>query len=276
MTISQRQIFLHALEGLLKPVARFCLRRSLKLQEFTETAKTVFLQVAAEEIEREGAPVSTSKLSVITGLHRRDVMRLFKKQETKLTSDTSIVSRVIGQWQNDSRFSKAGKPRALKFEGKNSEFMELVRSVSKDLNPYTVLFELERIGAVSKDNDNDIVTLESKVYVPSGDIKESLSLLASDSADLVEAVEENIFKPQPMPNLHIKTQYDNICPEFIPEIRAWFLERGEIFHEEARKFLSKFDKDLNPKFAAKAGKARAAVGTFSVVDVTELAEEEED
>lgn len=273
--MSQRQIFLQALEGLLRPLARFCLRRSLKLQEFIETAKTVFLQVAAEEIEREGAAVSTSRLSVITGLHRRDVMRLFRKQETKLSADTSIVARVIGQWQQDSRFStRSGKPLPLRFEGRNSEFMQLVRSVSKDLNPYTVMFELERIGAVSKDGDT--IRLESNVYVPSGDIKEALSLLASDSADLAEAVEENIFRPQELPNLHIKTQYDNICPEFIPEIRKWFLDRGGIFHEEARKFLAKFDKDLNPKLADKEGGARAAVGTFSVVEVNETEEGEKD
>ena len=268
MPISQRQIFLKALEGLLRPLARFCLRRSLKLQEFTETAKAVFLEIAAEEIKREGAAVSTSRLSVITGLHRRDVMRLFRNQESKLGTDTSIVARVIGQWQQDSRFStRNGKARALQIEGRNSEFMELVRSVSKDLNPYTVLFELERIGAVKRSENT--LTLESSVYVPSGDIKEGLLLLARDSADLISAVDENIFKPDELPNLHIKTEYDNICPEFIPEIRRWFLEHGQTFHEEARKFLSKFDKDLNPKLSGKAGGIRAAVGTFSLVDRSE-------
>ncbi|NMC62332.1 MAG: hypothetical protein GYA55_04120 [SAR324 cluster bacterium] len=265
MRMSQRQLFLQALRALLRPISRFCLKRSIRLQDFIEIAKSVFLEAAAEQVRLQGAIVSTSRLSVITGLHRRDVMRLFNKQESKLGTDTSLVARVIGQWQQDPRFSsKSGKAKILKLEGKCSEFTELVRSVSKDLNPYTVLFELERIGAVSRQQGT--ICLQSAVYVPTGDVAQGLSLLAADSADLIAAVDENIFSPKELPNLHIKTQYDNLCVENVPEIRKWFLEKGEKFHKEARSFLSKFDKDINPKLKNKTGGARAAIATFSFIE----------
>ena len=262
MTILPRDIMLDCLGLLLRPIVRFCLRRSLKIQDLLEAAKVAFVSLAEDEIADSKA--STSKLSIMTGLHRRDVMRLWKEQRAP-KNQGSLLTRVLGQWQQDRRFqTKQGKPRLLEYEGKESEFVDLVRSVSKDLNPYTVLFELERIGAVVRVGSN--LKLVTTTYVPRGNLKESFSLLASDSEDLLSAVEENLVNTPAIPNLHIKTHYDNICEEFVPQIRNWFLDRGAAFHREAREFLAKFDKDLNPALAKHKGGVRAAVGTFSRIE----------
>ena len=62
-----------------------------------------------------------------------------------------MISRVVAQWENDRRFlTQAGKPRVLSCDEDDSEFSELVRLVSKDLHPGTVLFELERSGIVER------------------------------------------------------------------------------------------------------------------------------
>lgn len=252
-----------SLISLVKPIARFCVRRSLKLQDIVEALKVALLEVANEEMEKSGATPSTSKLSIMTGVHRRDVVRLLD-EEKKERDDEGLLGRIIGQWRNDKRFcTVAGRPKVLESEGKESEFISLVRSVSKDVNPYAVLFELERVGAIERSKSG--VKLRSQVFIPVGNVRQGLQLLASDAGDLYEGVEENIFHSPKVPNLHIKTEYDNISPEHEAEIREWLLREGTAFHQKARDFLSQYDRDINPKLADAPGSGRVAVGTFSLL-----------
>ena len=258
-----REVLIDCLRLVLKPVVRFCLKRSLKLQDFTEAAKQVYLETATEALEAEGEQRNVSKLSVMTGLHRRDVDRIVH-ETGPLRYGNDLLSRVIGQWQSDKRYSTRGRARLLSFEGKESEFAELVASVSKNLNPYTVLFELERVGAVERGAGG--LKLIRRTYEASSDLREGFSLLSGDCGDLISAVEENLTCRPSVPNLHSKTQYDNICTDHLDTIRSWILERGRVFHEEAREFLAQFDKDINPKLKNRPGGGRAAIGTFSFVE----------
>src|SRR5262249_10135934 len=134
------EVFSLCLRALLRPLVRFCLRHSIKLQEFLELAKSVFLEMGMEELGRQDAAPSTSRIAVMTGLHRKDVERLKAGIGTRRAAG-DIFTRVVGQWQTDPRFSsKRGSPRPLKLEGKEGDFVTLVESVSRELNPYTILF----------------------------------------------------------------------------------------------------------------------------------------
>ncbi|MBP9837252.1 MAG: hypothetical protein KBC84_00915 [Proteobacteria bacterium] len=249
---------------ILKPIVRLCLRHSIKLQTFLEYAKVVFIEAAEEELIKSQHEISVSKISVMTGVHRPDVVRLYMEKSPEKTEKNQI-SRIIGQWQHDSRFlTKAGKPKVLSALGMESEFVQLVHSVSADLNPYTILYELERTGIIER-KDNSI-KLASRLYLPKGDIEEGLRLLSQDTDDLICAVEENILSESKSLNLHIKTEYDNIVPEAEAEIRDWFIKQGSKFHEETREFLSKYDRDINKKLSREGGKKRVVLGTFSRVE----------
>ncbi len=263
MDFEFRKLLLEGLKQLLRPIARFCMNRSIKIQDAIEMLKYAFLEIAREELQRESKLVSNSRLSVMTGLHRRDVVRLLIDGQ-EISENAPLLLRVIGQWQQDKAYwDKKGFPRPLTIEGKKSEFVNLVQSISKDLNPYTVLFELERVGAVRREDDS--IMLNADVYVPEGDIKESLGLLGRDMEDLILAVDENVFKKPSIPHLHIKTRYDNIALSAMPELRKWCLEIGAKVHADVRAKLAKYDKDLNPKLKGEAGGAIISFGTFARV-----------
>jgi hypothetical protein len=253
-------ILFKAVRRLLRPIARFCIQRSLKFQEFEEAAKLSFIDIATEEMLGQGLEVNTSRISVVTGLQRREVTRL-SGSDPLVKEERSLLFKILGSWEQDRKYrTKSGKPRILTVEGKESEFIELVTAVSKDLNPYTVLFELERVGAVERVSQG--IKLAERVYVPS-EAQEGLSLLADDVEDLVGAVTENVLDQPASPNLHIATRYDNIVEESLPKIREWFLELGAKFHEDARRFLSRYDKDTNVKLKSKRGGAKVSLGSFS-------------
>lgn len=264
MVSSNSSIFHDAVRLIIWPVIGFCVRRAIKIQEINEIIKEVFCNEASKYLNSVGETSNVSKIAAITGIHRRDVMRLTYEDSEK-KQPVPLFRKIIGQWQQHKKFSNSnGKAKLLTFEGKDSEFAELVSSVSQDLNPYTVLFELERIGAIKK-TSNGTVKLLSEVYIPKGNLKDGFNLLSGDIDDLTRAVEENITLSLDPPHHHVKTHYDNINVDALPEIKEWFLEHGGKFHEKARNFLSKFDKDINPN--NKIGGARVAIGSFSFTEI---------
>jgi len=259
-----RKIVLECLCIMLRPILTFCLRHSIGLPDVVECCKIVLVQLSEEQMRDGGTDVSISRLSVMSGVTRREVTRIYREKQSK-EEPLSLPTKIIGQWQHDSRFiTLSGKPRVLSAEGRDSEFSQLVRSVSADLNPYTVLFELERIGAVQRTLNG--VKLAKPVYGPSGELKEGAKMIALDAGDLMAAIEENYARAEgETPNYHIVTEYDNITVEAIPELKRWVIEHGAKFHKKVRTHFSKFDKDLNPELKDKQGGVRLVFGGFSRV-----------
>lgn len=261
---NDKNIFSLCLAQLLRPVVRFCLRRSIKLQRFVEVAKAVFIEVGVEELEKSNLAPSVSRLSVMTGVHRKDVDRL-RMGTTDESKGDDVLTRIIGHWQNSSEFSdRRGRPKVLHLSGAEGSFVELVHAVSKELNPYTILFELTRLQLVAREEDS--IRLTGSEYAPASDPREGFRLLALDTEDLLRAAEENVFHVPVPPHLHLTTRYDNICPEFLPALRKWFMKEGEKFHFRARNYLSQFDKDFNVKLRNKPGGGIVAVGSFSFTE----------
>jgi hypothetical protein len=226
----------------------------------------VFIEGAVAELEARGQKVNVSRLSVSTGLHRRDVMRIYREGKTQ-DEPSSIPSRVLGQWEQDSKFlTKAGKPKLLTVDGDDSEFRQLVRLISTDVNAGTILFELERTDAVERVGNK--LKLKRRALVVSDNPEESFQLLAADSKDLVASVEENVFSSATIKNLHARTEYDNIAIRELPQIKQWLLDEGSKFHARARNFLAQFDLDIAPQDGAIGG-GRVVLGTFGRVEIPE-------
>lgn len=258
MADTTRELALACVRAMLKPIVRFCLKRSLHIQDLLESAKVVFIELAERDIEDSGEKVSGCRLSATTGIHRRDISRIWQKKEIK-EQPQSLMQRVLGHWQQDTRYStKSGKPRVLE----EAEFRELVSGISNDVTPGTVLYELERVGAVQRTRGG--LKLTSRVYVPKGNLQEGFALIARDAQHLMAAVEENLFEPEPTPNLHLNTQFDRISDEDIPEIREWLIREGSALHQKARNYLSKFDADLNAKLDPEECNSKVKLACFSL------------
>ena len=259
-----------ALRLALKPLVRLAIRNSLQFMEFVEILKSVFLDVGAEELRGDGEKINVSRLSVMTGVHRKDATRLFRDGgEIRRPSDT--IARVVGQWRQSPRYSsQPGKPRVLSCEGLESEFAELVKEITSDIAPYTVLNELERRGMMERTVRGAKLVALSHVSAKR-DYVEGFEMLASDVEDLLTAGTENIVAPKSVRNLQLKTEFDNIPKSKVAEIRSWLLEEGSRFHARVEKYLAQFDRDVtrgDRQLKEDRSAARVAFGSFSVVDST--------
>lgn len=249
---------------ILKPVAQFCIRHSIGVQEILEDLKLVLLEAAQEKLRTSGEELNVSKLSAMTGVHRRDVRRICKHDETK-SEPQSPVSKIIGRWQTDPRFMRRdGKPRVLRINDDENEFAKLVEQVCSDLHPTTVLSELERLAMVEHVPTG--LRLLSKVYVSRGNMREGFTFMAEDVRDLMAAVDANLEQQLETPNLHIATIFDRIVNSALPQVRTWLVQEGAALHQRARAFLAQFDCDTNPDLSPKQGIFRVVLGSFSLTE----------
>lgn len=250
------------LRQLLSPIIRFCLRSSITLQDLIESAKVVFVKLGTELMQEGEDNINTSRLAVMTGVHRKDVQKI--RDEGGLGDNTkSFTRRLLAQWEQDRQFcGQNGKPLVLTCGGEGSDFWRLVRKLSKELNPATVLFELERINAVRRTPRGLKLTMDFELL--RGNPLEGLRQVSSDATDLLEAVRENVYEGSKTPNLHLRTEYDNVFVEDLPEIREWLVLEGSKFHKKVREYLARFDQDLNPN-SKKTGGGKVMVGAFSRV-----------
>ncbi len=251
------------LAQMLRPLVRFCLRGSIGVNEVVETIKGAFVEVAAEELRAGGKKPNASRVSIATGLNRKDVARLLSATPRAKKQGASLLSRVLAAWEQDARFStKQGKPRLLAAEGENNEFQQLVASVTSDVYYVAVLDELERNGVIERARGS--VKLVENVHRVGDDPEKRLQHLARNVEVLIAAAEENMTQPQETRNVQLRTDYDNIFVSKVPQIRAWMLDEAKAFHKRVRDYLSQFDKDLNPDPEEGRAGATVMLGTFSL------------
>ena len=234
------------LRELLRPLVRYCLRSSIRISDALEALKHVFLEEAQLELERRGDKATTSRLNVMTGIHRRDVTRIVEGGVEIVKPSQSLATRVLGKWEQEKRYqTKAGKPRQLTFEGEGSEFEKLVRSVSKEIGPKAILAELERIGSVERRAGK--LKLTSTTVNRHKDPAEGLKILSRDINTYATLVEENIYQKRKDRNHHNRTEFDDIYVSDVPKVREWLFKEGAKFHTKVRNFIAKHDKEINPK-----------------------------
>ena len=252
------------LRMLMRPFARYCIRHAHSFQEFVKLAKLTFIEVAAEEIRKTTDKVNPSRLSVMTGIYRREVTKIYKDKEEPSERQAGILGRVLLQWEQDPEFQdKSGAPKVLRYKGENSEFSALVEKVSKHVPSGRVLFELTRIGIATKTKQG--LKLIRRLPGHRQDPRKGFELLGREIETVVRTAEENISGERGYDNLHIRTEFDNLVLEELPKIRSWLVEEGKQFHVKVRAYLSQFDKDIQSTAAIsddKTAGGRVVVSLF--------------
>lgn len=156
MRSAVQQALLVAIASVLRPVARLMLQSGIGYAEFAKTAKAVFIHVASEDYGLRGRPTSTSRISAMTGISRKEVSRVRNSSSSArctLDHDSNPANTILYHWHCDPDFCySGGTPKILHFEGPGS-FSALVRRYSGDIPAGAMRTELCRAGAVEKHAD---------------------------------------------------------------------------------------------------------------------------
>jgi len=249
---------------MLRPLVRILLRYGVSFGEFAEMARWLFVDVADRDFSLAGRKQTISRISVITGLNRKDVTRLKKiniYEDKDITPGINRAGRVISGWVRDKKFhDKQGNPAALPLEGKKQSFANLVKQYSGDMPVRAVLDELLRVDAVSKDESNT-VSLLTKAYIPKNIDTEKISILGAVAADLISTIDHNLSDLEELPFFQRKVMYNNIPAEAVAGFREISFTESQRLLEKLDVILAEQDRDLNPDIKG-SGRKRLGVGIY--------------
>lgn len=253
-----------AMRKLLHPLVRILLRNHVPYGAFADLAKSVYVDVAMKEFGLSGRKQSVSRVSILTGLSRKEVGRVRKlpaPDDSEAVHRYNRAARVITGWVRDPAFSDgASGPAVLPLEGDGASLYELVRRFSGDVPVRAVLDELEKNGLVERLTDGR-VRLLARAFVPRTKEKGKLNILGTDVSDLVRTIDHNLRSGNGEGLFQRKVSYDNLPAEVLPELRSLARRRGQALLEEVDQWLSRRDRDINPS-AAGTGRKRGGIGVY--------------
>lgn len=201
---------LAALAELLAPLCELAVLEGVKLPALVDLLKLGLVQAAVDNAVRHSAsPPSDSRLSVMTGVHRKDLRDLRAGTGAPPIRHKSLASEVFARWMSDPAYlTRKGQPRVLPRQSSVAEqpsFERLVSDVSSDVHPRAVLDELLRLGIVRcgplretngqaprPPSPDDHVRIVATAFTPSNDRTEQLRFLAANAADHLRAGNRNL------------------------------------------------------------------------------------
>ncbi len=207
---------------LMRPVVLWLLRNGISFPALASLLKSLFVESARAEIERGGAKATQSALSLLSGVHRKDVREIADTPAPRQrAARPTLAAQVFTRWLGDARFrDKDGQPRALPRTGSGRTFETLCRELSNDVHPRTVLDELIRIGQVAVEDDRVVVLADA--FVPSPRLDQMTALFAANAADHMAAAVSNLTTAEP-PFLEQSIYADGLTAESV-----------ELLHGQAR------------------------------------------
>jgi len=200
--------------AVVRPLAQWLVRSGVGYAAFAAALKPVFLAAAEAEARRHGQRPTDSALSLLSGLHRKDVKQLrADAPETPLDDGRPRPARATPAQQVVTRWLASGLPDALPLAGEGDTFEALARRVSTDVHPRSLAQELVRLGVASEAGDQ--LVLRRQAFVPDARHREARQLLADSVADHLAAGVHNLSGDGPVKYLDQSVFADGLSEDSV-------------------------------------------------------------
>jgi hypothetical protein len=256
---------LRAAREALRPLARRLLEGGIPFGRLEGRLRELYVELADEEFALPGRRQTDSRVSLLTGINRKEVRRI-RSADPSLgapkTFSRNLAASVVSEWLADARATdRSGRPRPVPYQARRGpSFVAFVRRATADLPPRAILDELVRTGAAER-REGDVIALTADAYVPALGEEEKLEMLADDPAELIGTMLHNIFSSEEALRLQRKVSYDNVGSEGLAKARAQLRREAERFLRKVNRILAAQDRDRNPK-APGGERCTAGLGVY--------------
>lgn len=253
----------------LKPVVHVLLRCGVTWREFSELARTAYVDVATREFGKRGRPTNVSRTAVLTGLGRREVRKQRERLQDAPQPLAGYVTKgclVLGTWHLDPQFlDEQGKPKLLPLEGAGATFETLVRHCGADVRPTTLLKELLSAEAVRETQDGRLEALK-RSYVPFAIDDQLIRLWGTVLADAATTYVFNLTrKPDSPTRFERQAVSDRVAIKSTPEFREFLNREGQAFLERVDAWLTA-NEVTNEQGEPGADTTRLGIGVYQIQD----------
>ena len=253
---------LAALRKLLRPLVRLLIHFQVSYPQLAELLKSVYVDVAERDFPVKPSQQTDSRISLLTGIHRKDV-RKFRNVafHEVIPHNPSVGAKLVATWLEKQPFCKQpGQPAPLFLKERMGQpsFEALVNQVSKqDLRPRAVLSEWLQNGIITVDG-TEKVCLTQEAYIPQKNIDEKCYFFARNIADHISSSAHNLRNEESLFfDRHVF--YNNLSEESLKKLEGLIEEQGM----ELLKSLNREAKQLQLSDRQKAGAShRFNVGIF--------------
>jgi Family of unknown function (DUF6502) len=187
---------------ILRPLVRLFIRCGMTFPALCDLLRELYVNVAEYDFTLAGKEQTDSRVSLLTGIHRKEVRRLrgAGAPVRLVPASVSRSSMIVARWIAALEFTdENGAPRPLRRAGDPGEgptYEALVESVTRDVRPRAVLDEWLDRGMVTIDADGRI-RLEEAAFAPRAGDERQFYYFGRNLHDHVAAAVENISASSP-------------------------------------------------------------------------------
>ena len=246
-----KQALLKATLKILKPLVQILMRYEISHAEFSEVAKKAYVDVAYDKFSIPSRKTTYSRVAVLTGLNRKDVVRIASFTEQKLPklekTSPNRVARVVSGWLRDADFcDQNDRPKSIPLKGATGSFEQLVGRYGGDITYGAILEELQRVGAV-KLKMNQTVELVHHTYLPDNSQLEKIDIFSSSTADLIKTGVHNVECDKDNARFQRQVIYHTIPESLAEEFIKYSNEKSNELLLDYNRWLSRKKKRASPQ-----------------------------
>ena len=268
--------------NILRPIVKMVLRNGIVYREFCDAVKKLFVDVATEDFGIKGRPTNISRVSILTGIDRKEVKRvrdLTANQELNESPSNrrDRITRVISAWHQDKNYlDSAGNPIILDVQGTSHSFSQLSKSYAGDIPEGALLKELERSNVVeristTKNNQTiDQVKIVKREFIPVETDPDAILRASEVFTDLGKTLFHNLYDADEKNTPKVferRASNSNIDPLKYEEFKQFVNLKGQAFLEEIDQWLT--DNELENDDSNSNKGIRLGVSTFLINDLLE-------
>jgi hypothetical protein len=266
MNSSIKAAALRACRHFMLPIAKFLLRNGIGFREFSEISKLAFVQVASDEYGIRGRKTNMSRVSVMTGLNRKEIRKIRDRlvnEDWELNPLLSKPVKVLSEWFTSPDYlSPKGSPKSLPFEatGSQESFSGLVRRVGGDVPPGAMLKELLRAECV-KEVRPGIWNAVKRQYSPSGIDVFQVQRFGECIHDLAQTIASNMERQDPSKRLfEFRAWSEDVDPASVDRLKRLVSTQGKVYLESIDDWLGAHSRKDDS--ATAEGGMRCGVGVY--------------
>lgn len=250
--------------ALLRPIASVVLKCGMTWREFADLSKSVFVSVASDEFGIRGRPTNVSRVSILTGISRKEVKRqreLMAQPSPPASPKTTDATRLLSGWHQDPDYvGSDGNPLALEPNGEKPSFNSLFETYGGDTPLQTLLRELLKAGSVEKNKVGRYVA-RRRYHMPVEMDAGSIRFFGTNLFDHANTLSNNVTGEARQRRLEGFAVDDRIHPDAIDEFRRYLDERGQQFLEEVDDWLSQHRLDSDD---SETTPVRLGLGVYAI------------
>ncbi len=213
LSLPPPDLLLRALARVLRPLVRLSIQAGVTFPALAALLRGLYVDVASHELLTDPQARTDSRISLLTGVHRKEIRRQRGPEPGPEPPSVTLSSAVIARWLGTPALTdRDGTPLPLPRAGASSSFDALVAAVTRDVRSRALLDVWLDAGIATLDADGR-VRLREAAFLPQGGREEQVFYFARNLHDHIAVAAANVAAFGHAPFFERGVHYDRLSAE---------------------------------------------------------------